>query len=61
MSRSARIPALLRELADAFDELLAEQKPRKRARQIVAPEGPPPDPQALATVRRKLRRQGIAA
>jgi hypothetical protein len=61
VSRSARIPALLRELADAFEDLLAEQKPRKRARRLTAPDGPPPDPQAIESVRRKLRRQGIAA
>jgi hypothetical protein len=56
----ARIPSLLRELADAFDELLAERKTVRRARTAEAPTHPKDQP-TVDTVRRRLRRQGVAA
>jgi hypothetical protein len=61
MSRAARIPSLLRELADAFDELLAAERPRKRRRSAQAPTGPAPSAAAVRQVRGALRKQGVAA
>lgn len=61
MKRGSRIPSLLRELADAFDELLAAEPAPPRRRRVIPPTGPEPRPEAMAKVRRSLRRQGVAA
>ena len=52
-----RVAALLRELAEALEQE-QQAKPRRRAR--VEPTHPP-NPDAVAKVRRALRRQGVAA
>lgn len=56
-----RVAALLRELADAIeqDDPAAKKPTRKRPTAKAEPEGPPPSPEAVARVRRALRRKGI--
>jgi hypothetical protein len=59
----ARIGGLLREIADAFDELAAEQAARRPPQKRARPQrelGPDPNPDATARVRRTLRAKGIA-
>jgi hypothetical protein len=52
-----RVAALLRELAEALEQ---EQPAKARRRSSVEPTNPP-RPDAVAKVRRALRRQGVAA
>lgn len=59
MSRFARIAALHRELAEAYERVDAEKPPRARRKALRAPDGPEPAPALVASVRRRLRRQGV--
>jgi hypothetical protein len=58
----SRIAQLHRELAEAYEQLATQngvdEKPRKRA---IAPPDETPSDEAIAKVRRGLRRRGIAA
>ena len=68
MSAAARIAALHRELAEAYDDFASELgqagKPKpKRKRRRATPMPPPtttPSDEALAATREALRRQGAA-
>jgi hypothetical protein len=61
MSPFARIAALHRELAEAYERLAEGDMPKARRK----PPAPKPDvsasPAAIAAVRRRLRKQGVAA
>jgi hypothetical protein len=61
MTPTRRIASLLRELAQAFEELELDRPERKPRKPRVPPPSGPVDEAAVARVRRTLRRKGIAA
>ncbi|HEU4619519.1 MAG TPA: hypothetical protein VFV10_15890 [Gammaproteobacteria bacterium] len=57
----ARIASLYRELAEAHEQLAAEDTPARRpGPKRTQPERAPADPEMVVRVRRSLRRQGVA-
>lgn len=61
MSTHRRISSLLRELADAFDDLERERAPRRTRRPSKGEQSADINPAVTERVRRGLRRAGVRA